>query len=169
MVDSPHWRMHEPDHAAGGHRGGGVSGWWEIGGGTLFCAGLWLAVGTESAQVQGTSLGAPLGRWASCVLGVRPQGNADIRSRRRWVSDFSSGGYSGAVGAQHISESWLRWIFAITLIAVGGRMWFSGSGGVQQVVAIKRGVRSRQSSRLFVAEKPERAARQFRRRLHRVI
>jgi uncharacterized membrane protein YfcA len=38
---------------------------------------------------------------------------------------FLIGGYFGAVGAQHISELWLRRIFAITLIAVGGRMWFS--------------------------------------------
>jgi uncharacterized membrane protein YfcA len=26
---------------------------------------------------------------------------------------------------QHISELWLRRIFALTLIAIGGRMWFS--------------------------------------------
>jgi len=38
---------------------------------------------------------------------------------------FLLGGYFGAVGAQHIPEVWLRRIFAVTLVAVGGRMWFS--------------------------------------------
>ena len=38
---------------------------------------------------------------------------------------FLVGGYIGAVGAQHIPELWLRRIFALTLVAVGARMWFS--------------------------------------------
>jgi uncharacterized membrane protein YfcA len=29
------------------------------------------------------------------------------------------------VGAHHIPEVWLRRIFALTLIGVGGRMWFT--------------------------------------------
>jgi uncharacterized membrane protein YfcA len=35
------------------------------------------------------------------------------------------GGYFGAVAAQYIPELWLRRIFAVALVAVGGRMWFS--------------------------------------------
>jgi len=53
------------------------------------------------------------------------KGNADIRVAALLGLGFLIGGYFGAVGAQHISELWLRRIFAITLIAVGGRMWFS--------------------------------------------
>jgi uncharacterized membrane protein YfcA len=41
------------------------------------------------------------------------------------AAGFLVGGYFGAVGAQHIPEIWLRRIFAVTLVAVGGRMWFS--------------------------------------------
>jgi uncharacterized membrane protein YfcA len=40
------------------------------------------------------------------------------------AAGFLVGAYIGAVGAQHVSELWLRRIFAVTLIAVGGRMWF---------------------------------------------
>jgi len=38
---------------------------------------------------------------------------------------FLVGGYFGAVAAQYIPEIWLRRIFAVALVAVGGRMWFS--------------------------------------------
>jgi hypothetical protein len=38
---------------------------------------------------------------------------------------FLAGGYFGAAGAQEIPEVWLRRIFALTLIAVGGRMFFT--------------------------------------------
>jgi uncharacterized membrane protein YfcA len=37
---------------------------------------------------------------------------------------FTLGGYFGAVGAVHLPEVWLRRIFAVTLVAVGGRMFF---------------------------------------------
>jgi hypothetical protein len=37
---------------------------------------------------------------------------------------FTLGGYFGAVVAVDIPELWLRRIFAVTLVAVGGRMFF---------------------------------------------
>jgi len=40
------------------------------------------------------------------------------------AAGFLVGGYFGALGAQHISELWLRRIFALTLVLIGGRMWF---------------------------------------------
>jgi uncharacterized membrane protein YfcA len=40
------------------------------------------------------------------------------------AAGFLVGGYFGAVGAQQIPELWLRRVFALTLVAVGGRMWF---------------------------------------------
>jgi uncharacterized membrane protein YfcA len=41
------------------------------------------------------------------------------------AAGFLVGGYFGAIGAQHISELWLRRIFAVTLIAVGGHLLFT--------------------------------------------
>jgi len=105
---------------------GMVSGIVGIGGGILFVPALiWLA-GMDQHKAQGTSLGAlllPVGIFA--FLEYYRKGNADLRIALLLAGGFLVGGYFGAVGAQHISELWLRRIFALTLIAVGGRMWFS--------------------------------------------
>jgi uncharacterized membrane protein YfcA len=105
---------------------GMVSGVVGIGGGILFVPALiWLA-GMDQHRAQGTSLGAlllPVGIFA--FLEYYRKGNADLHVALLLAAGFLVGGYFGAVGAQHISEVWLRRIFALTLIAVGGRMWFS--------------------------------------------
>ena len=105
---------------------GMVSGVVGIGGGILFVPALiWLA-GMDQHKAQGTSLGAlllPVGIFA--FLEYYRKGNADLRIALLLAAGFLVGGYFGAVGAQHVSELWLRRIFALTLIAVGGRMWFS--------------------------------------------
>ncbi|MGD0832744.1 MAG: sulfite exporter TauE/SafE family protein [Terracidiphilus sp.] len=105
---------------------GMVSGVVGIGGGILFVPALiWLA-GMDQHKSQGTSLGAlllPVGIFA--FLEYYRKGNADLHVALLLAAGFLVGGYIGAVGAQHISELWLRRIFALTLIAVGGRMWFS--------------------------------------------
>lgn len=105
---------------------GMVSGVVGIGGGILFVPALvWLA-GMDQHKAQGTSLGAllaPVGLFA--FLEYYRKGNADLRIALLLGAGFLVGGYFGAVGAQHIPELWLRRIFALTLIAVGGRMWFS--------------------------------------------
>ena len=97
-----------------------------IGGGILFVPALiWLA-GMSQHKAQGTSLGAllaPVGIFA--FWEYYRKGNADIRVALLLAAGFLVGGYFGAVGAQHIPEIWLRRIFAVTLVAVGGRMWFS--------------------------------------------
>jgi uncharacterized membrane protein YfcA len=41
------------------------------------------------------------------------------------AAGFLVGGYFGAVGAHHISDLWLRRVFAITLVVIGGRMFFT--------------------------------------------
>jgi uncharacterized membrane protein YfcA len=41
------------------------------------------------------------------------------------AAGFLVGGYFGAVGAQHVSDLWLRRIFATTLIVVGGKLLFT--------------------------------------------
>lgn len=105
---------------------GMLSGVVGIGGGILFVPALvWLA-GMSQHKAQGTSLGAllaPVGILA--FLEYYRKGNADLRVAFLLAAGFLVGGYFGAAGAQHISDLWLRRIFALTLIAVGGRMWFS--------------------------------------------
>ena len=104
---------------------GMVSGVVGIGGGILFVPALvWLA-GMDQHKAQGTSLGAlllPVGLFA--FLEYYRKGNADLRIALLLAAGFLVGGYFGAVGAQYIPEIWLRRVFALTLIAVGGRMWF---------------------------------------------
>lgn len=104
---------------------GMVSGVVGIGGGILFVPALiWLA-GMGQHRAQGTSLGAlllPVGLFA--FMEYYRKGNADLHVALLLAIGFLIGGYFGAVGAQHIPEIWLRRIFAVTLIAVGGRMWF---------------------------------------------
>jgi len=105
---------------------GMVSGVVGIGGGILFVPALvWLA-GMDQHKAQGTSLGAllaPVGIFA--FMEYYRRGNADVRVAALLAAGFLVGGYFGAVGAQHIPEVWLRRIFAITLIGVGGRMFFT--------------------------------------------
>jgi hypothetical protein len=105
---------------------GMVSGVVGIGGGVLFVPALvWLA-GMSQHKAQGTSLGAllaPVGIFA--FFEYYRKGNADLRVALLLAAGFLVGGYFGAVGAQYIPEVWLRRIFALTLIGVGGRMFFS--------------------------------------------
>jgi uncharacterized membrane protein YfcA len=105
---------------------GMVSGVVGIGGGILFVPALiWLA-GMDQHKAQGTSLGAllaPVGILA--FWQYYRKGNADIRIALLLAAGFLVGGYFGAIGAQHISELWLRRIFAVTLIAVGGHLLFT--------------------------------------------
>jgi hypothetical protein len=104
---------------------GMVSGVVGIGGGILFVPALIWLLGMNQHKAQGTSLGAlllPVGIFA--FLEYYHKGNADLRVALLLAAGFLVGGYFGAVGAQQIPELWLRRIFALTLVAVGGRMWF---------------------------------------------
>jgi len=103
-----------------------VSGVVGIGGGVLFVPALVWLLGMDQHKAQGTSLGAllaPVGILA--FYEYYRKGNADIRIAALLAAGFLVGGYFGAVGAQHIPEIWLRRIFALTLIAIGGHIWFS--------------------------------------------
>jgi uncharacterized protein len=104
---------------------GMVSGVVGIGGGILFVPALVFLLGMDQHKAQGTSLGAllaPVGILA--FYEYYRKGNADIRVAALLAAGFLVGGYFGAVGAQHIPDVWLRRVFAISLIAIGGRMWF---------------------------------------------
>jgi uncharacterized membrane protein YfcA len=80
----------------------------------------------DQHKAQGTSIGAlllPVGLFA--FIEYYRKGNADIRVAALLAAGFLVGGYFGAVGAHHVSDLWLRRIFALTLIGVGGRMLFA--------------------------------------------
>ena len=103
-----------------------VSGVVGIGGGILFVPALVWLFGMNQYKAQGTSLGAllaPIGILA--FYEYYRKGNADLRIALLLAAGFLVGGYFGAVGAQHVPELWLRRIFALTLIAVGARMFFT--------------------------------------------
>jgi len=96
-----------------------------LGGGILFIPALVWLLGMSQHKAQGTSLGAllaPVGLLA--FIEYYRKGNADIRVAALLAVGFFVGGYIGAVGAQYIPDIWLRRIFAVTLVLVGGRMLF---------------------------------------------
>ena len=96
-----------------------------IGGGILFVPALVWLYGMDQHKAQGTSLGAllaPVGILA--FMEYYRKGNADIRIAALLAAGFLIGGYFGAIGAQAISEVLLRRVFAVTLVAVGGWMFF---------------------------------------------
>jgi uncharacterized membrane protein YfcA len=104
---------------------GTFSGVVGIGGGILFVPALVWLYGMEQHKAQGTSLGAllaPVGILA--FMEYYRKGNADLRIAALLAVGFLVGGYFGATGAQMIPELLLRRIFAGTLIAVGGWMFF---------------------------------------------
>jgi uncharacterized membrane protein YfcA len=103
-----------------------LSGIVGIGGGILFVPALVWLVGMNQHKAQGTSLGAllaPVGILA--FLEYYRKGNADIRVAALLACGFFVGGFFGAAGAQYLPELWLRRVFALTLVVVGGRMWFA--------------------------------------------
>ena len=105
---------------------GAFSGVVGIGGGILFVPALIWFLGMDQHKAQGTSLGAllaPVGMFAFYEYYRR--GNADLRVALLLSAGFVVGGYFGAVGAAHIPDLWLRRIFAVDVIAIGGHMWFS--------------------------------------------
>lgn len=104
---------------------GAVSGVVGIGGGILFVPALVWLFKMGQIKAQGTSLGAllaPVGILA--FLEYYRNGNADLKIALLLAAGFVVGGYFGAVGAQHLPDLLLKRIFATTLIAVGGYMWF---------------------------------------------
>ena len=105
---------------------GVVSGIVGIGGGVLFIPALIWLLGMNQHRAQGTTLAAllaPVGAFA--FIEYYRNGNADLRVGLLLAAGFLVGGYFGAVGAQHIPELWLRRIFAVMLVGIGARMFFS--------------------------------------------
>jgi len=96
-----------------------------IGGGILFVPGLIGILGMSQRKAQGTSLGAllaPVGILA--FLEYYRSGDADIKVAALLAVGFFIGGFFGAWAAVHIPELWLRRIFAVSMVAIGCRMFF---------------------------------------------
>ena len=105
---------------------GMVSGVVGLGGGILFVPALVWLLGMDQHKAQGTSLGAllaPVGIFA--FYEYYRKGNADIRVAALLALGFLFGAYLGAIGAQHVSDLWLRRVFAATHIAVGSGLLFT--------------------------------------------
>jgi uncharacterized membrane protein YfcA len=103
-----------------------VSGIVGIGGGILFVPALIWLLGMSQHKAQGTSIGAlllPVGLFA--FIEYYREGNADIRVALLLAAGFLVGGYFGASAAQHLSDLWLRRVFAVTLVAIGAKMFFT--------------------------------------------
>ncbi|MGD0735633.1 MAG: sulfite exporter TauE/SafE family protein [Terracidiphilus sp.] len=103
-----------------------VSGVVGIGGGILFVPALIWLLGMDQHKAQGTSIGAlllPVGLFA--FIEYYRKGNADVRVALLLAAGFLVGGYFGAIGAQHISDLWLRRVFAVTLVAIGAKLLFT--------------------------------------------
>jgi uncharacterized protein len=105
---------------------GVISGVVGIGGGILLVPALVWFYGMSQHRAQGTSLAAllaPVG--ALAFWSYYRDGNADLKIGLLLALGFAVGGYFGGVGAQHVPEIWLRRVFAVTLVAVGVRMFWS--------------------------------------------
>lgn len=94
--------------------------------GSILCPNWCGSSGWISTRPKGTSPGAlhaPVGIFAFYEYYLK--GNADIRVAALLALGFLVIAYLGAVGAQHISELWLRRFFAAALIAVGRGLLFT--------------------------------------------
>ena len=105
---------------------GSLSGVVGIGGGILFVPALIWLTGMSQHRAQGTSIAAllaPVGLLA--FWQYYRAGNVDLRAAALLGLGFFFGGFLGAGGAQLLPDLWLRRIFAIVLVAVGLKIWFT--------------------------------------------
>jgi uncharacterized membrane protein YfcA len=105
---------------------GVLSGVFGIGGGVLIVPALLFLARMQPQTATGTSLGAlllpvgALGAWA-----YYRAGHLNIRASLLIAVGLFIGAYFGARLAQVISPGQLRRIFALFLVAVAARMWWS--------------------------------------------
>jgi len=117
---APEGGLRDLDDAAGGAGGGSGFRRSGIGGGILFVPALiWLA-GWISTRRREPRWARCWHRWASLPSwSTTATATRTCRIALLLAAGFLAGGYFGALGAQHISELWLRRIFALTLIGRG--------------------------------------------------
>lgn len=106
-----------------GMAAGALSGIVGIGGGIVIVPAMVWLLGMNQHRAQGTSLGAllaPVGLLA--FFQYYRHGNADLHAAFLVALGFLIGGWMGGSVAQQIPDLWLRRLFALVLIGIGGRM-----------------------------------------------
>jgi uncharacterized membrane protein YfcA len=109
-----------------GFGAGVVSGVIGIGGGVVLVPALVWLLGMDQHKAQGTSLAAlllPVGILAFWTY--NREGNADLRVGLLIAAGFTVGGLVGGWGAQYVPDLWLRRVFAVVLVGLGVRMFFT--------------------------------------------
>jgi|SRR5579859_283322 len=105
---------------------GVLSGIVGIGGGVVIVPALIYLFHYSQHKAQGTSLGAllaPIGVFA--FVAYKRSGNVDVKAAVLIALGFLVGGYFGGIWAQQISETILRRIFGVVLLALGAEMILS--------------------------------------------
>ncbi|MEP6835949.1 MAG: sulfite exporter TauE/SafE family protein [Gemmatimonas sp.] len=105
---------------------GVLSGMFGIGGGIIIVPTLMYVAKMEPQQAVGTSLGSlllPVG-----ILGAAAYykaGFIDIRASLLIGAGLAIGAYFGAQVSLHVDATTLRKAFAVFLVVIAGKMWFS--------------------------------------------
>lgn len=105
---------------------GSASGLIGIGGGVIMVPALVMLLGFTQHQAQGTSLAVmipPVGLLAA--MHYYKEGHFDIRFAAIVAAGFFIGGFFGGKFAVDLPEDTLRRIFAIVLMIIAARMFFS--------------------------------------------
>ncbi|MFL5578237.1 MAG: TSUP family transporter [Gemmatimonadaceae bacterium] len=103
-----------------------LSGVFGIGGGIVIVPALFLVANMEPATATGTSLGAlllpvgALGAWA-----YYKNGHVDVRASLLIAAGLFVGAFFGAKLAQALTPGQLKRMFAVFLVLVAARTWWS--------------------------------------------
>ena len=103
-----------------------LSGLFGIGGGVVIVPALIMIAGLAPIAATGTSLGAlllpvgALGAWE-----YYRRGDLNIRASLLIAIGLFFGAWLGAKLAQHMTPTQLKRAFAVFLVLIAGRMWFS--------------------------------------------
>lgn len=103
-----------------------LGGFFGIGGGIIIVPALVLFLGFSQHMAQGTTLAAmipPIGLMAA--IAYWRAGHVDIKAAALIAAGFFVGGFLGGMLVQHVSEPVLRRTFAIVLVLVAVKMWFT--------------------------------------------
>lgn len=105
---------------------GVLSGMFGIGGGIIIVPSLMYVARMQPQQAVGTSLGAlllPVGILGA--LAYYKGGHVDVRASLLLAAGLAIGAYFGAQISLHVDSTALRKAFAVFLVLVAGKMWFS--------------------------------------------
>ncbi len=103
-----------------------VSGLIGIGGGAFLIPALMYFYGMSQLKAQGTSVATlllPIGAFAFWTY--YKAGHVDLRLAMLIAFGFAAGGWLGGTWAQHLSENVLRKTFAVLLVALAAKMFFT--------------------------------------------